>query len=974
VPGDHPLRATIAERLRPSTHAHDVELTAKHELNRLLAGPELQHDVLGLIAASGGGLTLPDLEELTRHPRFAVEQLLSGPFGRTIGGRRSSQQRGEGAAERVYLFAHETLHELADQQFGATLDRYRRTVHDWADSYRLEGWPVGTPTYLLRGYTRMLVATENIDRLVVCATDRQRRDRMLDLSGGDGLSLAELGSATTLTAHRAAPDLTALLLLAVARAELADRNASLPANLPAAWVLLDQPNRAVALASGVPTRRRRRALRGVATALAAAGDQNRADALAAGVEPEPRVDGGALVARAEELWAEVPAPTGPPEVPATDAALLDEIATRLADSGVPEDQLVDWVRVAAAAELPELVRDLAQQLYRRPVGRKKAVRRRRWNRVFTVAAEAAAGAGKWHLSAEFAAKCRGKDARASALVAAASCAAHQADFTVAANLLADSLTSVPLRHNEVSRPRSISTVAVLAAWAGELTLAHRLTGDLPTTALRQDAAVRVATISAVRWSGQSVTQFLAFVSANASLEWPRERTAAALAVLAARHGRLSAGTELTTLLADEDLRSDALMAVGAYAPADDDVDRAVTLAIEGPEATRSERLTAVASALARHGDRARARSLLEEAEALARARAERNGVVYRSVGALAEVCAEHGRVDLANEVLRRYGMRDDEMLGRVAVGAARDKQVDAVRALVASIGNPWLTTEAYALAAQELATAGDHVAAARLAHEIAADDWRRSWALARTAEAAARAGDRTVATRLWDEADRRARDLVANDYRKDNAVGAVARAAGVVHSWPSAADTAATIANAHAHATVLAELATAAADADLADARHLLSEAEHLLGSAAPATKALAAAVTKAAAVVHVVARDWPALRDLLDRIPDLSTWVVVVATVVAAAPESVETRELLNRASDLTLSGPVSEAVSASSCAKAALRLGDHQLAHRLVVAALTSDQWWYALPALARLAPTAVVSATEEILRTAPESAPPS
>ena len=59
VPADHPLRRCRPRQLAPSPFAHDVEVEAKNELVEQLHGDQLQVDVIGLITAAGGGLTLP---------------------------------------------------------------------------------------------------------------------------------------------------------------------------------------------------------------------------------------------------------------------------------------------------------------------------------------------------------------------------------------------------------------------------------------------------------------------------------------------------------------------------------------------------------------------------------------------------------------------------------------------------------------------------------------------------------------------------------------------------------------------------------------------------------------------------------------------------------------------------------------------------------------------------------------------------
>jgi len=212
--------------------------------------------VLGLITAAGGGLTLNDLEELTERPPFEIEHLLGGLFGRSVGSRTQPPAVGRGE-ERVYLFAHETLRHVAQQQFGNILAAYRDRLHTWADTWRDRRWPTDTPQYLLRSYPRMLVSTEDLTRLLACATDQVRHDRMRDLTGGDALAFTEISTAQQLILAQPDPDLVSLALLAVQREHLTDRNSNIPVELPAVWARIGQPNRAEALANSIPDPQRR---------------------------------------------------------------------------------------------------------------------------------------------------------------------------------------------------------------------------------------------------------------------------------------------------------------------------------------------------------------------------------------------------------------------------------------------------------------------------------------------------------------------------------------------------------------------------------------------------------------------------------------------------------------------------------------------------------------------------------------------
>src|SRR6185503_4157266 len=111
-------------------------------------------EVLGLVTACGGGISLAELEELSTYSQFALSKMLSGAFGRSIISRTDSAVA---EAQQVLLFAHETLRVHAVDVLGARLiDEFRHRVFAWADRYADAGWPKATPQYLLRGYPRML--------------------------------------------------------------------------------------------------------------------------------------------------------------------------------------------------------------------------------------------------------------------------------------------------------------------------------------------------------------------------------------------------------------------------------------------------------------------------------------------------------------------------------------------------------------------------------------------------------------------------------------------------------------------------------------------------------------------------------------------------------------------------------------------------------------------------------------------------
>ena len=278
VPDRHPLRdPAIVHDLSRSEHAAVVRESAERGLRRILRGTPLEQDLLGLVTAAGGGLALADLAELTGRSEYDIRSLLQSITGRIFAS-RINQWR----SDAVYVLAHTELQATASDALGhKRLASHRHRLKAWAGTYLDNSWPADTPEYLLRGYFEMLQACSDIPGVTECARDRERHDRMLDMSGGDVAALTEVEAAQHLLLAQPAPDLATIACLAWHRDELTARNAWIPARLPAVWARLGQPARAEALAlSATDPARQSEALAQVAVALAAAAEFDRAEKLA----------------------------------------------------------------------------------------------------------------------------------------------------------------------------------------------------------------------------------------------------------------------------------------------------------------------------------------------------------------------------------------------------------------------------------------------------------------------------------------------------------------------------------------------------------------------------------------------------------------------------------------------------------------------------------------------------------------------
>ncbi|CAM5311821.1 hypothetical protein SNARM312S_06821 [Streptomyces narbonensis] len=285
VPENHPLRDPEAVRfLTPSPRARAIRAEAERELKSLLLSGGLAYELLGLVTAAGGGLTADDLAELTGDVPYRVRDLLRTGLARTF------TLRGDAC-----LLAHEELAVRAREMLGdRELDRWRSALGVWAGTWRGRGWPEESPAYLLHEYVPMLRAASEVDRLVGCALDVVRHDRLLARTGADGVALGEVRAAeAVLVAGDDRADLvTVALRLAFHRGELERRSGGVPPVLAAGWVGVGEFDRAVGLArslGGLPTVKALCAIGGAAsgTRRAGAGRGGAPTPSAGGLTPGP---------------------------------------------------------------------------------------------------------------------------------------------------------------------------------------------------------------------------------------------------------------------------------------------------------------------------------------------------------------------------------------------------------------------------------------------------------------------------------------------------------------------------------------------------------------------------------------------------------------------------------------------------------------------------------------------------------------
>ena len=201
IPDGHPLIVAPVQ-VDPFEGAQELADLAKKEIDNLIhADTDLAVEVLGLLTAAAGPLSLKDLAALRsggqgaptttdarRHLRQVVEERAA----------RSLERVGPAGKDR-YEFAHASLLEYAQTVPDLCDPEYRQRIHRWAEWWRDADWPIpaagrgeGTPQYLLDTYPATLA--HDPQRLAQLASDIGWVEAAI-LSAGVDSVLAELDRA-----------------------------------------------------------------------------------------------------------------------------------------------------------------------------------------------------------------------------------------------------------------------------------------------------------------------------------------------------------------------------------------------------------------------------------------------------------------------------------------------------------------------------------------------------------------------------------------------------------------------------------------------------------------------------------------------------------------------------------------------------------------------------------------------------------
>ena len=717
VMDDHPLRDPGIVRVLAASHsAKVIKADMQRELKRLLKGSWAEQDLLGLVAAAGGGLSADDLAELTGISAYDIEENLHAVAGRTFTTRVSRWQPDAGPP--VYVLGHEELQTSASASLGqARLKEYRERLHTWAEGYRERGWPTETPEYLLRGYFRMLHDAADIPRLIAFATDQTRHDLMLDITGGDTAALTEITDVQDVLLRLDEPDLPALARLNAHRSIIADRNNHVPSNLPTVWATVGRPERAEALAQAITDpEQRARTLASLVHTVAGADDPDWAKALAGRAEaaaraiadPDRRAQtlcalaeaalrAGALdraKALAEQAEAAARAITSPDQrartlsdlvkvtVKAGDLNRAEALARAITSPDQQARTLGDLAEAAAEAGDPDRAEALARAItspdqQARTLGdlAEAAAEASDPDRAKALAGQAEAAA--WAITSP--------DLRARTLADLVKVAVRVGDPDQAKALAVQAVTLARAISGPDWRARTLSALAEAAAGAGDPDRAEALAGQAEAAARAiTDPYQRARTLGDLVESAARAGQF-GRVKAVARAITDPDQQARALAILAAAGADDLDRAKAARAMTDPDRRARTLSTLAVAAAEAGDPDRAKALAGQAEAAARaitspSQRartLSTLAVAAAETGDPDRAKALAGQAEAAARAITSPSQRA-RTLSTLAVAAAETG--DLNRAMTLTPAITDPNLQARTLAGVAKAGAGDPHRA------------------------------------------------------------------------------------------------------------------------------------------------------------------------------------------------------------------------------------------------------------------------------------------------------
>jgi WD domain, G-beta repeat len=159
----HPLVHTRPTPLQPFPGWETLRGLGNQEVDELAKASGLSRDLLGLLTAAAGPLSIADLAWL--HNRVNNHDVDESDIQELLAKDAARSLQTVGLLDRArYAFAHDSLLERAQADTRLAKPTYRKRIHAWADTWREDGWPETDangntlPRYLLDSYPATLAA------------------------------------------------------------------------------------------------------------------------------------------------------------------------------------------------------------------------------------------------------------------------------------------------------------------------------------------------------------------------------------------------------------------------------------------------------------------------------------------------------------------------------------------------------------------------------------------------------------------------------------------------------------------------------------------------------------------------------------------------------------------------------------------------------------------------------------------------
>jgi hypothetical protein len=899
VPVANPLRQCAPVVVNPSPHATDVRDLALEELQEFMAGQGLREQIVGFMASAQGGLTSTHLGELLGELPYQIQQVLAKS------GIVDHHDTTADPYHRSYVLSHDGLVSSALDALGpARIEQLWNRIHDWAQTYRRQGWPENTPGYLLRGYPQRLFEMRDLDRLRRLALDGARHNRMLDASGGDGAAIREIDTAQQLIVEADQPDLRTAYLLARHRGVLATRSADIPATLPALWLSLGEPQRADALATAVPRERRDHVYRHLSVAAATAGNTKDALRYLENVSATAQLQARIAIA--------------------TSLAAVGDVATA---TGIAESITDLYWHSSALATIAQTIAATGELTTARAI------------------------AGRAESSAR---NITAPLPRASALAEAAQATAAAGDRPTAHALATEAEMAARPGTSWFEQSRTLPAVAQAFAAAGDQAHACRVARDAETLArselpplLCEIALLYVTEAVAVVCDHSAAREIAESFTDEDRRGWALGLVTKAIAATGDYHGALEIADVITPASRQTDARratAEAAASAGDYrtarhlADSIGDVDDKITLLVD------------IAQMMTAAGDHTAARAIAGQVERVIRSRSYPVQQV-EPMASLAAALAFIGEHEAAGDIARTITDPDRQVAALVGIAhaatsanhdaAARDLAVEA-QAAADHINDAQHRDSALASIAPVMATAGDRAAACNIAGAIGATH-RRVSALSAVAEAVAAGGDPESAREILTEAENAAQTAKAG-YERGTATASIVQAMAAIGDHDAAMTLARSIFDFGSQDTALAAVAEARASTGQYNAAADVAAA---IGGRIRQTSTLVA-VARAAATAgelamatEIAGRAKAAAERIYEPTQHVAA-LCAVAEVLAVTGDVAAARSTVSQAETVAASAiePSGRAAALSAIARALAACGEHAAAGKIAGQASSAAQ----------------------------------